>query len=99
MRLSTTHHSKLFALKGQAFFSSPCKFKFEVQPLSKRLKKTKGDVKMAFSNKRKNMKMQYQHISEWERKVIERLVQAGSSNRYPRVEPVDELSLSRIFVA
>ena len=27
------------------------------------------------------MKMQYQHISEWERKVIERMVQAGSSNK------------------
>jgi len=36
---------------------------------------------MAFSNKRKNMKKLYNHISEWERKVIERLVQPGSSNK------------------
>ena len=31
--------------------------------------------------KEKNMKKLYNHISEWERKVIERLVQAGSSNK------------------
>ena len=36
---------------------------------------------MAFSNKRKNMKKLYNHISKWERKQIEELTQAGNSNK------------------
>ena len=36
---------------------------------------------MAFSKERKNMKKLYKHISEWERKRIEELTQAGSSNK------------------
>ena len=38
-------------------------------------------MKMAFSNKRKNMEKQYNHISKWERKRIEELTQAGNSNK------------------
>ena len=42
------------------------------------MKEAKRDVKIVFSKKRKNYEKLYNHITEEERKVIERLVQAGS---------------------
>ena len=43
---------------------------------SKRLRKSERDVKIAFSDNEK-----YKHISKEERRMIEKLTQAGSSNK------------------